>query len=441
MIPEDPRVPYTLRQVLDGLSDAAVVLSSERRILYYNVPYQMYSGKRNRAMAQDIQSGCRCCDFFTLEICKENCVLQEVRRTGRPIRMDEITAQRADGEKLKLIVTCTEIAPEVYVEIYRDVTADARVQAKYRVLLDKERRAKADLEKIVNERTAELSRANKELKQAQAILVHQEKMMSLGRLVAGIAHELNNPINFVYGNIDFLEEYYGDLLKLVDLYDKLLPQDPELRKRISGFKDEIEFDYLKRDIGKLLKSIRHGTERTSEIVRDLKTFSRPGARKMKKADLLEGLESTLNLLRPKMKNRIEVVREYETIPRIVCDIGHINQVFMNILTNAVEAIEGEGTIYIRARTTKSGVRLIIKDDGPGIETEAVPKLFEPFFTTKDTGKGTGLGLAICEGIVRHHGGRLGVESAPGKGAVFVIDLPFEPPSENRRRGSDEIGVW
>jgi signal transduction histidine kinase len=156
---------------------------------------------------------------------------------------------------------------------------------------------------------------------------------------------------------------------------------------------------------------------------------------MRRYDLVKGIESTLSLLHSLIKDRVTVVKDYQTLPRVVCHPAHINQVFMNILTNAAEAIEGDGEIVIRTRVVKDGVRIIIKDTGPGIPYEHLSRLFEPFFTTKSVGKGTGLGLSICEGIVRHHGGRIAVESRLGEGSVFSVELPLEPPKEVR----DEAG--
>ncbi len=425
----EPQVPELVRRIVDGLPEAAVVLDGRRRVVYWNALYATASGLGNREILRRSRRGVRCHELFQLEICGNRCLVCEAARLGRALRMDEIKAKRADGQELTLIVTATPLNHELFVEIYRDVTADARIQARYKQLLDLERRAKERLEEEVAERTRQLREANEELKQAQAVLVHQEKMSSLGRLAAGIAHELNNPISFVYGNIEFMERYFEDLLRLLSLYETLAPREVLEHERVRTLKEEIEYDFLLEDARKLLASIRSGAERTAAIVRDLRTFSRSGSGDLEPCDLVHGLKVTLNLLRPAMKGRIQVVLELEELPPVVCHPGHMNQVFMNILQNALDAIEGEGTITVRARRVSNGVRFEFEDTGCGIPPEHLDKLFDPFFTTKEVGKGTGLGLAICEGIVRRHGGRITVTSQVGRGTTFVVELPLVPPEE------------
>ncbi|MFH0901650.1 MAG: ATP-binding protein [Pseudomonadota bacterium] len=424
-----------VRALLEGSVDAAVVLDGERRILYFNQAYQQASGKRGRSLAVAAENRQRCYEVFPLEICEQACLGCRALKAGRSLRVDEIQGIRGDGEEITLIVVAAPLADGCIVETYRDVTADVRIQRKYKLLLERERRANETLEKTVLERTEELRAANEQLRRTQAQLIHQEKMSSLGRLVAGIAHELNNPINFVYGNVDFLGRYVEDILSLIDLYDRAAARlSPEERSRIEAKKQEIEFDYLVADSHKLIRSIRAGAERTAGIVRDLKTFSRAGGGEMQDTDIVAGIETTLNLLAPLLKDRITVVREFGTsIPRIVCHPGHINQVFMNILTNAAQAIRGKGHIYIdvnKVPDTES-VRIKIRDTGPGILPDVIGKVFDPFFTTKEVGEGTGLGLAISESIVTAHGGTLACESSEGQGAAFTVTLPIKPPPERR----------
>jgi signal transduction histidine kinase len=415
-------VPEQVKRLLGGLVDAAIVINADLGVLYHNPPYQSYTGLRGRAILRGLETGQRCCDFFKLEICDRDCVGRRALASGRPVRLDEIRARRADGQELTLIVTATPLEHGIVIETYRDVTADARIQAKYKVLLEKERHQKEILEQTVLHRTDELRRANEDLKRTQSQLIHQEKMGSLGRLVAGIAHELNNPINFVYGNVDFLAQYLRDLLALCDLYDRgELP--PDTRRLAEAHKRSIEYDFLRKDVEKLLRSIRAGAERTASIVRDLKTFSHAGSADYQPTDILAGLETTLNLIHPLLKNRITVHRDLETLPKVACQAGHLNQVFMNVLTNAAQAITGEGHIWITARNVGESVRISVTDSGPGIAPEVLPQIFEPFFTTKEVGLGTGLGLAISLGVVKAHGGSIDVESPPGAGATFTIELP------------------
>ncbi|HWN69544.1 MAG TPA: HAMP domain-containing sensor histidine kinase, partial [Haliangium sp.] len=246
-------------------------------------------------------------------------------------------------------------------------------------------------------------------------------------------HELNNPINFVYGNVDFLGQYMEDLLTLVKLIDES-PLPPNLRAEFDGMKEQIEYEFLVDDSRKLIRSIRSGAERTAEIVQDLKTFSRGGSGDLQEFDIAAGIETTLNLIAPLLKNRIQVRRHIvDSVPRLYCNAGHINQVFMNILTNAAQAINGEGTIDVTIHTVDEGqaVRVTITDSGPGIRPDVMEKITDPFFTTKEVGEGTGLGLWITENIVRAHGGKLSWTSEPGKGASFTVVLPVQAPETAR----------
>jgi len=419
-----------VRELLEGSVDAAVILDSDRHILYYNRAYQELTGLRGRQIEKRIKQGARCFEVFNLEICDEQCLGCRSLEVSRPLRVDEIKAVRGDGEELTFIVAAVPLADGKIIETYRDVTADVRIQRRLQELLKRERHAKEILEDKVIERTGELEAAMTELRQAQAQLVHQEKMSSLGRLVAGIAHELNNPINFVYGNVDFLGRYMEDLLALVTMIDEHQGVSGQLRTAIDQRKREIEYDFLVDDSRKLIRSIRSGAERTAGIVRDLKAFSRTGGGDLQETDLVSGIETTLNLIAPLLKNRITVHREFApNLPKIVCNAGHVNQVFMNILTNAAQAIEGEGSIFVKISLHERGdaIRVVIRDDGPGIKKEFLEKILDPFFTTKEVGEGTGLGLSISDNIVRAHGGRLTYESKVGHGAAFTVVLPLRPP--------------
>lgn len=415
-----------ITQLLDGSVDAAVVLDGDRRVLHYNPAYEGLTGLRGRQLAERVKAGARCYELFKLEICEKDCLGCKVKDVGRRLRVDEIHARRGDGEDLTFIVTAAPVeldgGERVVVETYRDVTADVRIQRRLKVALEHERRAKEDLEEKVRERTAEL-------RAAQAQLVHQEKMSSLGRLVAGIAHELNNPINFVYGNVDFLGQYMEDLLRLVGLVDGAdLP--PELRERLDALKKEVELDFLIDDWRKLLRSIRAGAERTADIVADLKSFARTGGTELGEADIVGGIDTTLNLIGPLLKNRVEVRRNIvPPIPRVLCNAGHVNQVFMNILTNAAQAITGTGWIEVSIQTIDDGatIRVVISDSGPGIKPELMAKISDPFFTTKEVGEGTGLGLWICANIVRAHGGTITWGNRAEAGAEFVVTLPVKGP--------------
>jgi signal transduction histidine kinase len=416
-----------VRELLEGSIDAAVILDRDRRILYYNRAYEATCRLRGRELAQRVAEGVRCYELFSLEVCESACVGCRARDARRPLRVDEIRAVRSDGEELTFIVSAVPLGDDYIVESYRDVTAEMRIQRRLKVLLETERRAKGDLEEMVEERT-------RELRQAQAHLVLQEKMSTLGRLVAGIAHELNNPINFVYGNVDFLAQYVDDLLLLVRTADEHPDLPAPLRAALDAVKQQIEFDYLVDDSHKLLKSIRNGAERTAAIVRDLKNFSRTGASDMVETDVISGIETTLNLISPLHRDRVAVERDYQPgLPRLVANAGHINQVFMNLLANAAQAIRGTGSIRIAVTSREDEGRPVIQvsisDTGEGMPPELLERITDPFFTTKGVGEGTGLGLWITDSIVRAHGGTLLCKSEVGVGSTFTVILPLRPREE------------
>jgi signal transduction histidine kinase len=232
-------------------------------------------------------------------------------------------------------------------------------------------------------------------------------MRSLGQLVAGVAHELNNPIGFVHANLQLLE---GFLSKLT------APETPPE-----------ETGRAREAIQKLLRRSREGTERVKKIVEDLRTFSRMDQAEIQEVDLNEEIARTLTLMEPRLKDRIAVAREFGELPRVRCFASQLNQVFMNLLMNACDVLEDGGTIRVKTARADAGVLLEFADDGPGIPESVVGRIFEPFFTTKPVGKGTGLGLSISHGIVERHGGRMEVDSAVGAGTTFRIHLPIEAP--------------
>jgi two-component system, NtrC family, sensor kinase len=288
-------------------------------------------------------------------------------------------------------------------------------------------------------KTEQLQATLDQLKQTQSHLVQSEKISALGLLVAGIAHEINNPVNFISGNIDYGIGYVSDLLDLVGLYQSEYPQPSEA---IQAAIDEIELDHLTADLPKLMTSMKVGTQRIREIITSLKNFSRADSQKQQLTDLREGLQSALMILRHRLKAQpdrpeIELRQDYENLPPVMCNIGQLNQVLMNLVANAIDALEdawanGKLTeppvITLRATHLESGwVSLVVQDNGPGIDLEVQSHIFEPFFTTKALGKGTGLGLSISHQIVTQtHRGRLVCYSTLGQGTEFHIELPSQP---------------
>lgn len=289
------------------------------------------------------------------------------------------------------------------------------------------------LELKVQERTLALERANKEIKETQAMMVHSEKMRSLGELVAGIAHEINNPVNFIHGNIMILDKYVKDMFSLIDLYianENSIPEDE--MKKISKMKADIDIDFIRDDVKDLIKSCVEGTERTKNIVLDLKNFSRMEEMVLTQFNIPKEIDTTLNILNNKYKNRITVVKDYEqNVPKIEAYGGQLNQVFMNILDNAQYAIKGEGTVTISVKQQGENVIIKFSDSGEGIKKEDIKKVFEPFFTTKPVGQGTGLGMSITYRVIKNHNGEITVDSEVGKGTTFTITLPINYKSENK----------
>jgi PAS domain S-box-containing protein len=279
----------------------------------------------------------------------------------------------------------------------------------------------------------ELAQAFERLKAAQAQLVHAEKMSSLGLLTAGIAHEINNPINFINGGIDALKENLELILEIIDDY-ATLEKDPtqilEQLQNIQAKKERIYFNSIREITPKLAEQIKIGSSRTAEIVRGLRNFSRLEEAKIKMVDIHEGIDSSLLLLNSKIKDKIQIIRNYDTrLPLIECYPGQLNQVFMNLLSNAIDAIEAKNTkkgLIIIATSNIEGkmAQIAFQDNGIGIDNAIIERIFEPFYTTKEIGKGTGLGLSISYGIIKNHNGQINVSSVYNEGSTFTITIPI-----------------
>jgi len=281
-----------------------------------------------------------------------------------------------------------------------------------------------------------LDAAFRELKTTQTHLVQSEKMSSLGQMVAGVAHEINNPVNFIYANLTYVNEYAENLLSLIELYEEKYPEPlPEIVEEI----EEIELEYIKEDLPHILQSMKMGAERIRQIVVSLRHFSRLDEAERKEVDIHQGIDSTILLLQHRLTETISVVKKYGKLPLVECYASQLNQVFMNLISNALDAIsneenkEGEVAIKTEVFSGKKGemVRIAIADSGPGIPENIKNKIFDPFFTTKPVGKGTGLGLAIAYQIVTEvHGGEISINST-AKGAEFVIEIPIKSSSASR----------
>ncbi len=296
------------------------------------------------------------------------------------------------------------------------------------------------LEAKVTERTKALAASNSELnvtldelRSTQSQLVDAEKMASLGQMTAGIAHELNNPINFVSSNISPLKRDLDDLLAILACYESAEPGSEEATlkmKEARALSEELELDFLKTEINQLMQGIEDGAHRTAEIVKGLRIFSRLDEDALKKADINECLRSTLIILKTTIRGASNVVEELDQdLPQIQCYPGKLNQVFMNIIANAVHATQKSGKpleerkVLVTTKDVNDQIEIRIKDNGVGMPPEVKSKIFDPFFTTKEVGEGTGLGLSIVLGIINHHNGKITVETTPNEGTEFIITLP------------------
>lgn len=279
----------------------------------------------------------------------------------------------------------------------------------------------------------ELEQMLQELRRTQAQLIQTEKLSSLGQMLAGIAHEINNPVNFIFGNLTYIETYVNDLMRLVHAYQERYPEPGD---DIQTLLDDIDYEFLTQDLTKVLNSTRLGVERIIQIVLSLRNFSRQDQTEMRLSNLHEGIDSTLLILGHRLKQGIEIVKQYGELPPIECYPAQLNQVFMNILNNAIDALEEQASslsqpgfnkqIVIQTqRQDENRVEVRIRDTGSGIPADILDKLFNPFFTTKPVGKGTGLGLSICQQIIKNHQGSLDVISQPENGTEFIIRLLIE----------------
>jgi signal transduction histidine kinase len=285
----------------------------------------------------------------------------------------------------------------------------------------------AHLEEKVAERTQELSRLLQRMEETQRQLLQSEKMAAIGQLAAGVAHEINNPIGFVHSNLISLKKYVQQLLSVIDAYERNSPASGPQKEVLDKVREAADLDFVREDLPALLRESEDGLGRVTKIVRDLKDFSHVDEAEYQLTDLNAGMDSTLNVVWNELKYKAEVIRDYGDIAPVECMAAQVNQVFMNLLVNAAQAIPERGTITVRSGQDGGHVWMEVQDSGVGMSPEVQARIFEPFYTTKPVGKGTGLGLSLSyDIIVKRHGGRIDVTSDQGKGSTFRVTLPIKP---------------
>jgi len=310
---------------------------------------------------------------------------------------------------------------ESELELVKAVAGQVAVAVEQSSLIEALHKINEDLlQKNVN-----LDTKNVQIRAVQSQMIHQEKMASLGRLVAGIAHELNNPINFVHGNLPYLKEYVEDLKKLVDSIDiEKLPQDQQ--RKLKELKEIVKYDFLVADLDNIIADLNEGADRIRTIIRNLRSFSRLDEAELKEASIHDGLDSSLKILSQYYGSHlISINKDYSQLPTVMCNPGQLNQVWMNLLANAAQAVEAKehGIVDIKTTLENGLIVVTISDNGTGIKPEIQSKIFDPFFTTKPVGQGTGLGLSICHSIIERHGGQIELDSKLGHGTRFTIRIP------------------
>ncbi len=391
-------------------------------------------------------------EWPTSQIQEQQTLLEKWLSQGR----QAVVGRRANGSCFPLEATINQAKfgyQSFYLGSFRDLSAHKRAEE---ALQQAEERLKTSLE--LKRKNDQFKHAIKELKQTQIQLIQSEKMSSLGQLVAGVAHEINNPVNFVYGNLIHATNYTRDVLNLLDIYQKEY-SNPSVK--IQQEIESIDLEFLKEDFPKIVESMQVGADRIRDIVRSLRTFSRHDEAELKQVSLHDGLESTLMILKTKLKPQgkltgIEIIKDYGNIPLIECYPGPLNQVFMNLISNAIDALHDsmmqdkfsliscdkskiQPQILIRTLSVNHQKIIIeIVDNGLGIPKEIRSKLFDPFFTTKPVGKGTGLGLSISyQIVVEHHKGRIWCESEVGEYTKFLIEIPVKQILESKVHKTSE----
>ena len=425
-----------LRAALESTADGILVVDTKRHITAFNqrfvdiwhMPPEVMAGGKGEEVLK--------CALDRV-ISPDEYLTKVKDLYNRPEATSIDTVRLKDGTDIERYSAPQRLGNRIVGRVwsFRDVTKGTQAEQALRESRD-------EMERKVRERTADLQSANsalllekahqedliKQLAEVHNQLLQSEKMASIGQLAAGVAHEINNPVGYVNSNLTTLQEYVDDLFKVLSAYEQSESEmTPATRAQLDALKKKIDVNFMRNDIGKLMSESVGGLQRVRRIVLDLKDFSHVGESTKQWANVEQGMDSTLNVVWNELKYKTEVIKEYAGIPEIECIPTQINQVFMNLLMNAVQAIREHGRIIIRTGREGDNVWVEVEDTGSGIESKHLSRIFDPFFTTKPVGKGTGLGLSLSYSIVQKHGGRIEVRSEVGKGTAFRVVLPIQSP--------------
>ncbi len=436
-----------LRIVVDSLPEEIVSIDAEFRIVSVNLSFVKRIGLDLKAA---IGTFCFQKEYWSMADFRIQAVMAQARdvfNTGLPILIRETTEEGVQGKRhveLHLLPIKDDTGKVVQVAIVsRDVTDEQRKADQIIVLNQRLQSAFFQIQ----EKNIKLADTLKELKETQSQMVQAEKMASIGQLAAGVAHEINNPVGFVSSNLKSLTDYQQDLRQILSAYSQLmvrlsslkdsgldLPEIEALAAQLQEMAKDLDIEYILEDIPNLIAESREGLGRIKKIVLDLKDFSHPGEDVLKLSDLNLNLDSTLNIVWNELKYKATILKEYSAdLPQVKCYPQQLNQVFMNILVNAAQAIEKQGEIRIVTRETAGFIEIVISDTGQGIPKENLSRIFDPFFTSKEVGKGTGLGLNVAYNIIKKHQGTIDVQSEVGIGTTFTVRIPVNGPETSLRK--------